>query len=89
MERHHSPSAGSASGGDDKLEFVDLPNNEFFTQTICMPYFQDIYKDLVQRSDDTNKGINLISLLDYVNLPGILGERLFSVLDKDKNNYLD
>jgi Ca2+-binding EF-hand superfamily protein len=30
-----------------------------------------------------------VSLLDYAQLPGILGERLFNVMDADDNGYLD
>jgi len=54
-----------------------------------LPYFKDIYKDLQERSDNPTKGINKISLLDYAQLPGVLGERFFSVMDADKNGYLD
>ena len=56
---------------------------------VCIPYFKDIYKDLCSRSDDKNKGINKISMLDYCQLPGLLAERLFSVLDTDSDNYLN
>ena len=56
---------------------------------VCIPYFKDIYKDLCSRSDDKNKGINKISMLDYCQLPGLLAERLFSVLDTDGDNYLN
>ena len=34
-------------------------------------------------------GINKISFLDYAQLPGVLGDRFFTVLDTDKNGYLD
>jgi hypothetical protein len=47
-----------------------------------IPYFKDIFKDLVAQSDDKNKGVN-------TNLPGIIGERFFAVLDLSKNEYVD
>jgi len=56
---------------------------------VCIPYFKDIYKDLCSRSDDKNKGINKISMLDYCQLPGLLAERLFAVLDTDGDGYLN
>ena len=56
---------------------------------VCLPYFKDIYKDLSSRSDDKVKGINKITLLDYFGLPGVLAERIFAVLDQDKNGYLN
>jgi len=54
-----------------------------------LPYFKDIYKDLQNRSDNPTKGINKVSLLDYAQLPGVLGERFFHVMDADNNGYLD
>jgi len=74
---------------DDKLELVELNTNEDFKNKICLPYFKDIYKDLQSRSDNPEKGINKVSLLDYAQLPGVLGERFFNVMDLDKNGYLD
>ena len=75
--------------GDDKLEFVELESNDDFKTKICLPYFKDIFKDLQSRSDDAQKGINKVSLLDYAQLPGVLGERFFHVMDKNNDNYLD
>jgi len=56
---------------------------------VCLPYFKDIYKDLASRSDNKSKGVNKITLLDYFGLPGVLTERIFVVLDVDKNGYLN
>lgn len=83
MDSRASPRA------DDKLELVESSTDEDFKQKICMPYFKDIYKDLQSRSDDQDKGINKVSFLDYAALPGVLGERLFAVMDTNKNSYLD
>lgn len=44
---------------------------------------------MVAQSDDKNKGVNKITLLTYTNLPGIIGERFFAVLDLSKNDYVD
>ena len=74
---------------DDKLHFVELQTNQDFKVKICLPYFKDIYKDLQDRSDNVEKGINKVSLLDYAQLPGVLGDRFFSVLDSDANGYID
>lgn len=54
-----------------------------------MPYFKDIYKDLVQWSDQKQKGINKVSILTYANLPGIIGDRFFAVLDTNNDGYVD
>lgn len=55
---------------------------------VCLPYFKDIYKDLCSRSDNKSKGINRVSFMDYCQLPGLLGERLFAVFDVDGDGYL-
>ena len=82
-------SASISSWNEDKLEFIEVQDNEDFKTKICMPYFKDIFKDLQSRSDDAAKGINKVSLLEYAHLPGVLGERFFAVMDTDNNNYLD
>lgn len=56
---------------------------------MAIPYFKDIYKDLVSQSDDKKKGINKVSLLNYTQLPGIIGERFFAVLDLNRTEYID
>jgi Ca2+-binding EF-hand superfamily protein len=55
---------------------------------VCVPYFKDIFKDLQERSDNKAKGINKISFINYCQLPGLIAERLFVILDVDTNNYL-
>jgi hypothetical protein len=63
------------------LEFSEPTQTVDFKTKVCLPYFKDIYKDLCTRSDDKNKGINKLTLLDYFGLPGVLTERIFAVLD--------
>ena len=70
------------------LAFSEPTQTDDFKMKVCLPYFRDIYKDLCSRSDDKQKGVNKISFLDYCQLPGLLTERLFAVLDNDKDNYL-
>ena len=76
---------------DDKIELVDdaILKNEEFKKNVAIPYFKDIYKDLVSQSDDKSKGINKITMLTYSNLPGIIGERFVAVLDLSKTDYID
>lgn len=73
--------------------------NEEFKKNVAIPYFKDIYKDLVSQSDAKSKGFNKITLLNvsaipfisvqYSQLPGIIGERLFAVLDLKGQEYVD
>jgi len=81
---------GTVQNGD-RIELVDdkILNNEEFKKNVAIPYFKDIFKDLVAQSDDKNKGVNKVTFLTYANLPGIIGERFFAVLDLSKNDYVD
>lgn len=77
--------------GNNKIDLIDdrILNNEEFKKNVAIPYFKDIFKDLAAQSDDKSKGINKVTLLTYTNLPGIIGERFFSVLDLSKTDYID
>jgi len=37
--------------------------NEEFKKNVAIPYFKDIYRDLVSQSDSKAKGINKVTLL--------------------------
>jgi hypothetical protein len=56
---------------------------------VAVPYFKDIYKDLVSQSDSKSKGINKVSILTYSQLPGIIGERFFAIMDTSQGGYID
>lgn len=77
--------------GNDKIELVDeaILHNEDFKKNVAIPYFKDIFKDLVAQSDDKTKGINKVTFLTYTNLPGMIGDRFFAVLDLSKTGYID
>ena len=81
--------AQSSAQGAQSLAFSEPTQTEDFKMKVCLPYFKDIYKDLCSRSDDKAKGVNKISFLDYCQLPGLLAERLFQVLDVDRDSYLN
>lgn len=51
-----------------KIELVDdnLTLNEEFKKNVAIPYFKDIYKDLVQWSDNKAKGVNKVSILTVI-----------------------
>lgn len=53
------------------ISLSDLPEDVEFKKNVCYPYFKDIYKvsennckDLASRSDDPEKGINKITMLE-------------------------
>ena len=51
-------------------------------------YLRQVWKDLSGRSEDKDKGINKITFSKYYELPGIISERLFSVFNSNKTNYM-
>jgi hypothetical protein len=48
-----------------KIELAEdrLVLSEEFRKNVAIPYFKDIYRDLVTQSDNKNKGVNKITLL--------------------------
>lgn len=74
----------------DKIDVEELME-DFRIQDIeaFQIYLKELWKDLSQRSDDKVKGINTITFANYYQLPGIILDRLFSVFDKNKNQFID
>ena len=53
-------------------------------------YLKELWIDLTQRNQDkSNTGISKITFSNYYNLPGIILDRLFSVLDTNKSGFLE
>jgi hypothetical protein len=76
---------------EDYIVLADdnLLEDAAFKREIGVPYFKDIYKDLLHQVGEKSKAIDKNTLVGYSKLPGILGERLFSVLDLSKNDHVD
>ena len=54
-------------------------------------YLSEIWQELSKETNPPeyiNKGINLFSFNKYYNLPGLIGQRLFEILDVDNNGFL-
>ena len=83
--------AGRLADLTGKIELAEDINelNEEFRRNVVVPYFKDIFKDLVSQSDSKSKGINKVSILNYSQLPGIIGERFFAVMDTTNGGYID
>jgi len=79
---------------DSPTSQIEVPEfssveSETFKKEIVIPYFKDIFKDLAQRSDKKDKGINKVTIIEYANLPGILAEWFFSILDVNDDGFID
>eukprot|EP00347_Sterkiella_histriomuscorum_P019499 403341396 len=71
------------------LKDFDLEQNEHFIKFVFIPYFKDIYNDLHEKSEKKGKGINKIVFQEYANLPGLLGERFFKIIDENGDQLID
>jgi Ca2+-binding EF-hand superfamily protein len=74
-----------------KLEMLvdSLVESEHFQKSIVLPYFKDIFKDLANRSEDPDKGIEKFTLLQYCELPGVYGDRYFAIIDTDGSGFIE
>ena len=58
--------------------------------TLFLSYLKEVYKDLSERSEDIiKKGVNKITFYDYVKLPILIADKLFSALDIDQDGFLN
>ena len=51
-------------------------------------YLKEIWGDLSKRTIENSKGLTKVTFNKYYDLPGIISERLFACLDKDKDGIL-
>lgn len=77
----------------EKVDQIDVEElmNEFRIQDVesFTIYLKELWKDLSGRSENKEKGVNVITFSKYYQLPGIILDRLFNVLDKNKDQHLD
>ena len=70
---------------------LDVKHNEHFVKTVFIPYMTEVFKDQAERAkgqnEPSNAGINRLTFLQFLNLPGILGDRLFNMCCQKKDKY--
>jgi len=54
-----------------------------------LPRIRKIFSELARQSSTSGETVDKETFLRYFPLPGMMGERLFSVFDKDRSNALD
>ena len=73
----------------EKVDLVDLIKDfQIKDLSTFSRYLIEIWKDLAVRSSTGGKGITKLTFINYYDLPGIISDRLFSVFDKNHNDYL-
>lgn len=76
----------------DKIEFIDISSDTEsaeFRKKIVIPYFKDIFKSLSESCADQEKHVDKVTFLQYTNLPGVLGDRIYAIMDEDGDGFLD
>lgn len=78
-----------------KVEDFNKELDSDFVKDFVIPYFSDIYLDLKDRSAKSApkdqkhlKGISKIVFQQYCDLPGIIADRFFGVMDKEGNEMI-
>lgn len=83
MQSKWTPTPFKPIDGEALLRNFKISNSLNFP-----PYIKSVWKDLVRRSDDKDKGINFLTFSNFFKIPGVLCSRLFSVFDTSKQGYL-
>ena len=68
-----------------------LNQNQIKSIPMFILYLSEIWKELSKNANipkNKNLGINLFSFNKYYNLPGLIGQRLFKLMDLDNNGFL-
>ena len=68
-----------------------LNENQIKSVPMFILYLSEIWQELSKEANSPkyqDLGINLFSFNKYYNLPGLIGQRLFNIFDKDNNGFL-
>ena len=71
--------------------FNELHIDNKIKNSACIPYLEHLFKvkniikTLSTKSPNPSSGLNKMIFLKYADLPGIIGERLFAISDKNKD----
>ena len=79
-----------ASPDNTTVEIYDLQEiDDDMKERVCMPYFIKLFDDLSNKEVSIGKrGITRPVFIEFVNLPGLIGERFFNIFDKRKANLI-
>ena len=66
-------------------KYVNITEEKLF-----LLYLREVFKDLADRDESNKKkGVMKMSFLDYIKLPIFISEKVFGVLDVDKDGFLN
>ena len=75
-------------------EFINFENLRKFVIiediSLLTTYLKEVFKDLSDRADSNKKkGISKVTFLEYMKLPILIAEKLFSSFDTDNDGFLN
>ena len=75
----------------EKIDLEELISSfKVQDKKVFKSYLKDVWADLTERNSEKNvSGISKITFSSYYNLPGIINDRLFNVIDENKSGYLE
>ncbi len=74
----------------DKVELVDhLPTSEDFRTKVFSRYFKELYADLATRSKVGRHDFRNQFFIEFIQGPGIIGERLFNIFDDNNSGNIN
>ena len=66
-------------------KYVNITEEKLF-----LLYLKEVFKDLADRDESNKKkGVMKMAFLDYIKLPIFISEKVFGVLDEDKDGFLN
>ena len=75
----------------EKIDLEELISSfKVQDKKVFKSYLKDVWADLTERNSEKKvSGISKITFSSYYNLPGIINDRLFNVIDENKTGYLE
>jgi|LauGreDrversion4_2_1035121.scaffolds.fasta_scaffold245394_3 hypothetical protein len=92
-QKNSFDSTNSTEDSAEQLFYVEELSEQLirkFNAQILEPYFKNVYQDLLLRSapskDNKTNTVDKVTLIEYINLPGILAERFYSLMANDNKS---
>ena len=76
---------------NQKIDFNEIKKYVNITEEkLFLLYLKEVFKDLADRDESNKKkGVMKMAFLDYIKLPIFISEKVFGVLDEDKDGFLN
>ena len=73
-----------------KISFAEIISDyQVDSPSSLVNYLAQIWRDLAKRSNEKKKGINKITFAKYYELPGLISERLISIIFSRSSDFIN